>query len=66
MWTELAYAIALEDYWMRIRRSGRIRSREALFILLALWASHSIADFIIASRPGASAQGALREEEGEP
>lgn len=36
MWTELAYAIALTDYWLRIRRASSATSKVALITLIAV------------------------------
>lgn len=50
MWTELAYAIALTDFWMRIRRAGADESRRSLIVLLKIVADAAVDDAFGARR----------------
>lgn len=46
MWTEIAYAVALTDYWMKIRRMGPDASRHAFITILQIWERAAIFDYI--------------------
>lgn len=65
MWLELAYAIALTDFWQRIRRSGDARSREAMIALLEVVSVAAVDDHQRALRQ-APGRGALGEEDASP